>query len=244
MLLQAQAPAIQPEAWQILAMANQARVAAGTGPLTWDPALAAAARKHCLRMAAEGPLAHRYGGELDLTERAGLAGAHFSLIEENVALAPTPAAIHQAWMTSPEHRSNLLNPQVDSVGIAVVAARGVLYAVADYARQVPVLSPAQAESAVAGLLRARGIRVLADATDARAACPMDRGMPRTLAGPQPGFVVRWQDADLSHLPPALANRLGGFREAEVGNCPASAVEGAFTTYRIAVLLYAASPTER
>ena len=92
---------IQPEAWQIVQLANQARAAAGAGPLTWDPALSAAARQHCLRMAAEGPISHRYGGEPDLDQRAGQAGAHFSLIEENVAVGPTPARIHEEWMNSP-----------------------------------------------------------------------------------------------------------------------------------------------
>ena len=113
----------------------------GAGPLQWDPALAEAARQHCLRMAAEGPISHRYGGEPDLTERAGQAGAHFSLIEENVAIGPSPAAIHDEWMHSPGHRTNLLNPQVDRVGMAVVASRGVLYAVADYAKAVPRADP-------------------------------------------------------------------------------------------------------
>jgi uncharacterized protein YkwD len=83
--------AIQPEAWQILQLANQARAAAGAAPLKWDWALATGARQHCLRMAAEGPISHRYGGEPDLDQRAGQAGAHFSLIEENVAIGPTPA---------------------------------------------------------------------------------------------------------------------------------------------------------
>ena len=72
-------------------------------------------------------------------ERAGQAGAHFSLIEENVAVGPTPAAIHDGWMHSPGHRTNLLNPEVDRVGIAVVASRGELYAVADYARECAAL---------------------------------------------------------------------------------------------------------
>ncbi len=148
---------IQPEAWQIVLLANQARAAAGAGPLQWDPALAEAARQHCLRMAAEGPISHRYGGEPDVGERAGQAGAHFSLIEENVAIAPTPATIHDGWMHSPGHRENLLNPQVDRVGVAVVASRGVLYAVADYERSVPVLTQAQVEAAVARLVRARGV---------------------------------------------------------------------------------------
>lgn len=54
---------MQPEAEQIMALANQARAAVGVGPLKWDEGLAIAARKHCLCMAAEGPIAHRYPGE-------------------------------------------------------------------------------------------------------------------------------------------------------------------------------------
>lgn len=232
--------AVQPEAAQILSLANQARAQQGLRPLRWDPALAEAARRHCLMMAQEGPIAHRYGGEPDLTARAALAGAHFDLIEENVAFAANPAAIHSGWMNSPPHRANLLNPQVDRVGIAVVASRDGLYAVADYSHAVQMLDRDAAESAVARVLRGKGVRVLRDSTDARAACAMDRGLPRQLAGPQPGFVVRWQDSELTRLPQSLEQRLGagGFREASVGNCPAQEVEGSFTVYRMAVLLYA------
>jgi hypothetical protein len=77
---------IPAAAQQLFKLANEARAAAGVGPLKWDSALAAGALLHCERMVAEGPIAHRYGGELDLTIRAQNAGAHFSLIAENVAL--------------------------------------------------------------------------------------------------------------------------------------------------------------
>jgi hypothetical protein len=237
---------IQPEAWQIVVLANRARAEHGAGPLQWDPALAEAARKHCLRMAAEGPIAHQYDGEPDVGERAGEAGAHFSLVEENVAFAATPAAIHAGWMNSPHHRENLLNPAVDRVGVAVVARVGVLYAVADYARSVPVLTQDQVEASVARLIRATSrVAVMKDAASARAACALDRGLPRSLSGAQPLFVMRWQDADLAHLPQSLADRLvsGDYRSASVGNCPPQAVEGAFTVYRVAVLLYGAPSTK-
>ena len=98
------------EAEEIRALANQARAQAGVGRLEWDQALAAAALQHCLRMAAEGPIAHQYGGEPDLSARAAQAGAHFSVIEENVAVGPSADAIHEEWMQSPGHRANLLSP--------------------------------------------------------------------------------------------------------------------------------------
>lgn len=224
---------LQPEAEQLLALANQTRAAHGAGPLRWDPALAAAARQHCLRMAAEGPISHQYAGELGLTERAGQAGARFSLIEENVAVGPDPAAIHEAWMHSPGHRTNLLNPEVGRVGIAVVASRGVLYAAADYAHSMEQLTAAQVEAAVANLVRVSGVTVLRETASARTYCAGGRGAN------QPMFLMKWQDADLARLPQTLVDRLasGKYSQAAVGSCPAEGVQGSFSAYRVAVLLY-------
>jgi hypothetical protein len=227
---------IQPEAWQILMSGNQARAAAGAGPLQWDPALAAAARQHCLQMAAEGPIAHRYGGEADVAGRAGQAGARFSLIEENVAIGPSPASIHAAWMHSPDHRANMLSPAVDRVGVAVVASRGVLYAVADYERSVPVLTQTQVEASVAELLRRRGVDLTGDPEDARASCVQDR---LAKGGRQPSFLMLWQGSELNRLPGALVDRIssGRYHQAAVGSCPPETAENSFTAYRVAVLLY-------
>lgn len=228
--------AIQAEAWQVVLLANQARASAGVPPLRWDSTLAAAARQHCLRMVAEGALAHRYTGEPDVGQRAAQAGAHFSLIEENVAVAATPASIHSAWMRSRAHRANLLSPDVDRIGVAVVAGRQGLYAVADYERAVPVFTQAQVEAAIAGLLRPSGVALLSDSADARSLCVDDRN---ATAGAEPGFLMLWQGADLTRLPWQLVEKLGSgkYREAAVGSCPPQNLAGAFTAYRVAVLLY-------
>ena len=225
------------EAGRIFALANQARAQAGVGRLDWDPALADAALQHCLRMASEGPISHQYNGEPDLSTRTAQAGAHYSVIEENVAVGPSADTIHEEWMHSPGHRANLLSPDVDRVGIAVVAAHGELYAVADYSRVVEQLSATQVEARVAALMRASGVAILRDPSLARAACATDEGMPRS--EPMARFVMRWQDADLSHLPQALVDRLasGHYRQAAVGSCPAQSVSGSFSAYRVAVLLY-------
>jgi hypothetical protein len=224
---------------QLFALANAARAANGAGPLKWDGALADAARQHCLRMAAEGPISHRYGGEADLSDRAGQAGAHFSLVEENVAFGPTAAEIQDSWMHSPGHRSNLLNPEVDRVGIAVVAARGELYAVEDFARGVEELSPSEVEARVAALIRPSGVAIVSNPAVARQACMTDHGVPGARSGAEPRFVMRWQGADLNRLPQALVEKLssGQIRQAAVGSCPPQVGEGDFTAYRVAVLLY-------
>jgi hypothetical protein len=230
------AVSIQPEAAQIVMLANQARAAVGDLPLQWDPALAAAARQHCLNMAAEGAIAHRYRSEAGVAERAGQAGAHFSMIEENVAIGPSLEAIHASWMRSPDHRANLLSPNVDHVGVAVVASRGVLYAVADYERSVPVLTQIQVEASVAELLRRNGVGLTGDTSDARASCVQER---LAATNGQPGFLMLWQGSELDRLPSALVDRIssGRFHAAAVGSCPPEVAVASFTAYKVAVLLY-------
>jgi len=227
------------EAEQLFALANHARQIAGVGRLRWDPALAAAALYHCRWMVRVGQIAHRYGGEPSLSERAANAGAHFGVIEENVAIGPSAAGIHEEWMESPGHRTNLLSPDVDSVGVAVIASRGVLYAVADYSQGVPSLTPSQVEARVADLIRVSGVAIANDHALARTACAMDSGFPHSAPGMQPRFIMRWQDSDLDKLPQALADKLGSgnYRTAAIGSCPARSGGSAFSAYRVAVLLY-------
>lgn len=230
------AQVLPPQAEQLFALANQTRATQGLGTLAWDPALAAAALQHCKRMVTEGPISHRYGGEPDLTSRAGQAGAHFSLIEENIAVGANPANIHNAWMNSPGHRANLLSPDIDRVGIAVMQSGEVIFAVADYSRGVQALTQAQVEAHFADMLKARGLTIVKDESQARAYCASSG---RFTGADAPGFLMRWQNPDISQLPQGLAARVasGDYHRAAVGSCPAQDVEGAFTIYRVAVLLY-------
>jgi hypothetical protein len=196
-------------------------------------------------MAAEGPIAHRYGGEMSLAERTSAAGAHFELIEENIAIGNSPQQIHTLWMHSTEHRANLLNPRIDRVGAALVAARGVLYAVADYSESVAQLSLDAQEAEVARQIAPLGLAIHAGEAardQARLACSSGSGVPSS-SRLQPLFVIRWQSGSLRQLPPALVQKIqsGHFRSAAVGACsPHSAStqeQAAFTAYRLAVLLY-------
>jgi len=230
--------ALPSGAEQLFALANQTRASRGLGSLKWDSALAAGALQHCTLMANMGSISHRYQGEADLTVRASQAGAHFSLIEENVAVGPYVDGIHKGWMNSPGHRENLLNPQIDRVGIAVVERGGSFYAVADYARAVPVLTPSQVEAAVAGMLHARGLSVVSDASQARAYCSSSAQFKGSGAR---SALIRWESADVTQLPSYLAQHVasGEYRAAAVGSCPAQGADGTFTVYRVAVLLYAA-----
>jgi len=225
---------VQPEAWRLFTLANQARAAAGVRTLQWDPALAEAALKHALRMSLEGSVAHRFMGESDTEGRASEADAHFTLMEENLAATPDFAQIHQSWLDSAGDRSKLLNPEVDSAGMAVVWLRGMFYAVADYAHAAPVLSQAQVEAAVASLLQAKGLPVAQEHTDSRTICA-----GRPWVSIKPSAVAIIQDSDLTRLPEGLLALLaqGHYRKAAVGSCSARDFDGHPNQYRVAVLLY-------
>jgi len=220
----------------LLRMTNDARSQQGLAALRWDEALARAARAHADLLAQNARLSHQFDGEPALALRAAQAGAHFQSVAENVAEGPGVESIQREWMNSPPHRANILDPALNSVGLAVVARGGQLYAVADFDRSVAALSYEQAEAQVEKLLSARGIQVSGPRLDARQTCEMSHG---TAGGSNPGFVMRWQSADLSRLPAPLEERLvaGQYRTAAVGACDSADAASGFTTYRIAVLLY-------
>ena len=116
--------------------ANRERAAHGSPPLKWDATLAHAAQQHALRMAKQNSLSHQFPGEPDLPARAIQAGSRFSALAENVAEGSSAANIHAQWMKSPHHRANLLDTELDSVGIAVTQRNGQLFAVEDFSRAV------------------------------------------------------------------------------------------------------------
>jgi hypothetical protein len=216
--------------------ANAERASRGLTALRWDSALYRAAQGHAQQMAARRNISHQYPGELELADRGKSAGAKFSVIAENVAEAETAVRIHDAWMNSPGHRANLLDPRVDAVGISVLQRDGQLYAVQDFERSVATLSVDAQEQTVARLMLAAGqINILPGSDDARRTCAMERGYS---GDRQPNFVTRFTAGDLSRIPDSLRAQLqsGRYREAVVGACDTKE-SGPFTSYNIAVILY-------
>jgi hypothetical protein len=210
---------------------NRERAAEDLPPLQWDSALAAAARKHVLRMAEEPLLDHQYAGEASLRDRAADAGAHFSFLAENIAVSDTVEALHMAWMHSPGHRYNILNPDITSIGIATVERRGFIFATQDFSHLVEALTIEEQERRVAALLAARGLKTVTGSVDARNTCVMESGH----AG-KPAVYYRYETADLSKLPEALSARIDTIasRIAAVGACTPKDTSG-FTRYRVAVV---------
>ncbi len=222
----------------LLAAANQDRAARGLQPLRFDPTLAQAALYHARQMAAHAEISHQFPGEPELSTRGANVGAHFSLITENVAEAPESTMIHDLWMHSKGHRANLLDPNVEVVGISVVVRDHQFYAVEDFANTVDTLSFNQQETTVAGLLAQSGVQIANNprtVEDARRTCSMPTGYAGTR---KPWFVMRYTVDHLTELPTQLQSRLstGKYHQAVVGAC-ISTESGPFTAYNIAVLLY-------
>jgi len=113
---------------------NAERKARGLAALTWDGSLADMAADWSGHMAATGDFSHR-----DLSTASSLPGIDkFSALGENIAWVegyPNEAyQLHIGWMRSDGHRSNLLQPGFDSVGIAVVCSGGRAWATQNFGR--------------------------------------------------------------------------------------------------------------
>lgn len=106
----------------LLTLLNTDRKQAGRAPLAVEPRLQAAALAHSEDMRSHHYVAHvspRTGGPADRAKRAGVQSPR---ITENLAQASTPQLVHQGLMDSPGHRANILDPDVDHVGISCVVA--------------------------------------------------------------------------------------------------------------------------
>jgi hypothetical protein len=199
---------------------NRERASLGLHQLQWDTALANAARLHTTLLAEHDALSHRFNGEADLQTRLRLAGATFRLVAENVAQAPDVQSLHIAWMNSPPHRANILDPQVNSIGIAIERRGEQYFATQDFSASVVQLNREEQEQQVARLLQANGLGVIAFYTT------------------QPVSISRFETSDLGRLPNELARMAasGRYRRAAVGACEVPTVTP-FARFRLTVILY-------
>lgn len=121
------------ESAQMLALVNEARARGGvcgnvsfpvSGPLRYDAVLERAATKHSEDMNAANELGHvsPVGGIYNpagsvLRDRINREGYSWSVIGENVAWNyPSVPELVAAWLESPHHCENILNPEFTEVG--------------------------------------------------------------------------------------------------------------------------------
>lgn len=106
---------------EFIALINQSRSAQGLGPLSdfWD--LTDDARVHTAEMISAGQIYHSTNAQL-----SGYTTG-WAKLGENVGMGPNPSLLHQAFMSSPGHRANILG-DFDRVGVGTArSADGTLF---------------------------------------------------------------------------------------------------------------------
>ncbi|HSM82998.1 MAG TPA: CAP domain-containing protein [Nodosilinea sp.] len=109
----------------LLRLVNAERQRVNAPPLTLDDSLMAAAQGHAQDMATSGRMSHTGSDGSTLRSRIDGTRYSWSTIGENVAMGqPTAAAVMTAWMNSPGHRQNILNPAFTELGIGYAVGAG------------------------------------------------------------------------------------------------------------------------
>lgn len=96
---------------EVLAAINVDRTAAGLPAVTPVGDLSRVAREHSARMAD--------GTDLHHNSDLGDDIRHWRRVGENVGRSPSVDAVHAAFMASPSHAANILDPGFTEIGIAV-----------------------------------------------------------------------------------------------------------------------------
>lgn len=113
---------------------NHERAAHGLPALKWDAALAKAARTHAAAMAKRNAVEHRFPGEPSLPARVTKAGGKFLSLSENVVQSTSASQAHSQFMKSTSHKANILDREMDSVGIGVAEKGKQLFVVEDFSK--------------------------------------------------------------------------------------------------------------
>jgi uncharacterized protein YkwD len=127
-------PGLSSAERSLLDSVNAERKAQGIPPLAWDDALALAARGHAAEMARHNSVAHVLPDEPSLPSRATRAGAKFSWLSENVVSASNVDNAQAQFMKSPAHRANILDPDMDRIGIGVAQRGSQVFVVEDFCK--------------------------------------------------------------------------------------------------------------
>jgi uncharacterized protein YkwD len=100
---------------------NQIRRQHGLGLMETDRKLENAALYQAKRMASHGKMGHSIGWGNGFVARLKQAGIH-GAAAENVAVGQrSTEAVYKAWMNSPGHRKNMLDPAFNRYGLAWAA---------------------------------------------------------------------------------------------------------------------------
>ena len=105
-------------AQELLRLVNVERRRVNAPPLVLNDKLTAAAQRHAQDMATSRRMSHTGSDGSTMRSRIDATQYNWSTIGENVAMGqPTAAAVMAAWMSSPGHRQNILNPAFTELGV-------------------------------------------------------------------------------------------------------------------------------
>ena len=233
---------------QLLEMANADRVRTGLPPLKMDDGLVRAARAHAAKMASQHQLSHQFSGEPSLTERiSSSATLHLNRAGENVAMATTPEDAHEALMSSPPHRDNLLSPNFNVAGIGVFRSGNRLYVAQDFGSSTATYSVQQAQELVATSVehlrsqaRLPRLQRVENGNMQSSACAMAQADSLSAASPPPGaYVLRYTSMTPEALPSNISRVIAqrGLHTYSAGTCYARTHKYPNGAYWVVLLFY-------
>jgi uncharacterized protein YkwD len=103
---------------RVIALTNLQRQQVGLAPLKANPVLAAVAQSHTENMVVKDFYAHQDPSGLKAPDRIRKAGYNYLAAAENIGVGYNTAdSVVQAWMNSPGHRANIMNPNLQEIGV-------------------------------------------------------------------------------------------------------------------------------
>ncbi|HET8668292.1 MAG TPA: CAP domain-containing protein [Terriglobales bacterium] len=134
---------------ELLRLVNQERAKHGRAALEWDDRLEQVALEHAYLMAEHKQISHQFSGEPNLRLRLAKTSIRLDHSGENVADDNSGIiSAHVGLMNSPPHRANILSPDYNAIGIAVVKRGGYYYVVEDFAHRLPEVGAAEVEGQI------------------------------------------------------------------------------------------------
>jgi uncharacterized protein YkwD len=134
----AQPPAVLPnerpeDEAKLVELINQTRGEKGLPPLTIDPRLSEAARKHTLLMVQYSGLSHQFPGEPPLEERFDNEQIVTDGEAENVSWSVDVVSAHHDLVEDPPHFRNVVDPVYNAVGIGIIRSGRHIFVTEDFA---------------------------------------------------------------------------------------------------------------
>jgi uncharacterized protein YkwD len=232
---------------ELVRLINEERAKKGAKPLEMDERLTEAARVHSEEMARRKQLSHRFPDEPRLQDRLAKTGVPFDAVAENVAHSGSAPDAHEQLMLSSGHRTNILNPGYNAVGVGVIERSGHLYITQAFAHKLPEYGAGEIEQSVIAAFNAlRKQNRLPDVGRTRVnrlrdfACEQNITAQRALdrfGGADSAVVFTGTNPD--ELPGQM-QKMAGQRwvgSMALGACPPSNTRSSYATFSVVALFY-------